>query len=158
MIVIHGDDFVVAGRDTDLEWVVTELSGKILMKKVGVLGGDPGDVQEMRVLNRVLRWEPWGIAYEADPRHAELLIQALGDRIVPRAAPGVKGGGGTGCAGLPGATRPRPPLPRAGGPCSADSEPLPWDVTRLFRACAARANYLGMDRVDIAFAAKAAEE
>jgi hypothetical protein len=136
VLVIHGDDFIVVGRDADLKWIAEELGNKILLKKVGVLGGGPNDVREMRVLNRVLRWESWGIAYEADPRHAELLIQALGDRAQSRVAPGVKSGSGP----------------------TADSDPLPWDAVRLFRACAARANYLGLDRVDVAFGALSKDE
>ena len=46
-----------------------------LIKVVGRLGGDAGDLSEIRVLNRVLRWLPGGISYEADPRHVELLVQ-----------------------------------------------------------------------------------
>ena len=84
------------------------------------------------MLSRVLRWEAWGIAYEADPRHAELLVRALGDRAQPRTTPGAKSGGGD----------------------HFDTESLPWDEARLFRACAARANYLGLDRTDVAFASK----
>ena len=67
------------GRDIDLEWVSNELEARILLKRVGSLGGDREDLKELRVLNRVLRWKGWGIAYEADPRHAELLVRALGD-------------------------------------------------------------------------------
>ena len=32
----------------------------------------------MRILNRVVSWTPRGLTYEADPRHAELIIQDLG--------------------------------------------------------------------------------
>ena len=35
--------------------------------------------KEIRILNRILRVEKWGLAFEADPRHAELLIKALGE-------------------------------------------------------------------------------
>ena len=132
VVVVHGDDFVFAGVDADLEWAHHELGGKMLLKQVGTLSGDAGDLKEIRVLNRVLRWTAWGIAYEADPRHAELLIQALGPNAPSRATPGVKQPAGS----------------------SSDQDPLPWATARLFRACAARANYLGMGRVDIAFAAK----
>ena len=76
--VVHGDDFVSAGVDADLAWARCALKENIFLKKVGTLSGDAGDVQEIKVLNRVLRWTAWGIAYEADPRHAELPIQALG--------------------------------------------------------------------------------
>ena len=130
--VVHGDDFVFAGVDADLAWAHSALKENILLKKVGTLSGDAGDVQEIRVLNRVLRWTEWGIAYEADPRHAELLIQALGPNASQRTTPGLK--------------------PTSGGP--GDQSPLSWAEARLYRACAARANYLALDRVDVAFAAK----
>ena len=32
----------------------------------------------MRLLNRVMEWTPEGIRYEADQRHAELVIKDLG--------------------------------------------------------------------------------
>ena len=38
-------------------------------------GGDPEDLKEVKVLNRILRWTPEGITYEADPRHVEMLIK-----------------------------------------------------------------------------------
>ena len=63
-----------------LEWLHRELAKTVLLKRVGVLGLDPakGDVQEVRVLNRVLRIDGDGVRYEADPRHAEILAAMLG--------------------------------------------------------------------------------
>ena len=89
--MVHGDDFVFAGVDADLAWAHCALKENILLKKVGTLSGDAGDVQEIRVLNRVLRWTAWGIAYEADPRHAELLIQASGPSASQRTTSGAPG-------------------------------------------------------------------
>ena len=132
VVLIHGDDFVFAGAAADLVWVHKELEQRILLKKVGTLGSDSGDVQEIRILNRVLRWTEEGIAYEADPRHADILVQALGSDPSSRATPGAK--------------------PASSAVLGLD--PLPWDSARLYRACAARANYLAMDRVDVSFAAK----
>ena len=138
IVVVHGDDFSFAGAEADLEWVSGELESRILLKRVGTLGGDSWDLKELRVLNRVLRWRGWGIAYEADPRHAELLAKALGPGATSRSTPGVKAGGVAATA--------------TGG--GIGGTPLSWGEARLFRAHAARANYLGMDRPDIAFAAK----
>ena len=84
-----------AGVDADLEWVHRKLETKMLLNKVGTLGGDAADLKEVRVLNRVLRWEAWGIAYEADPRHAELLIRALGPNSPSRGTPGIKPSAGS---------------------------------------------------------------
>ena len=46
--------------------------------KVEILGPEKGHKQEVRVLNRVLRWTAEGIAYEPDQRHGELVIKELG--------------------------------------------------------------------------------
>ena len=48
------------------------------IKCKGRLGPEARDRKELRVLNRVLRITPEGLSYEADPRHAEHLIKALG--------------------------------------------------------------------------------
>ena len=34
--------------------------------------------QEARILNRIVRWTPQGWEYEADQRHAELIVKAMG--------------------------------------------------------------------------------
>eukprot|EP00969_Alexandrium_andersonii_P196312 8672874-Alexandrium_andersonii.AAC.1 len=46
-----------------------------LCKVEGRLGGDPGDLEEVRLLSRIIRWTPSGLRYEADPRHAEQLVR-----------------------------------------------------------------------------------
>ena len=118
--------------EEDLKWGHKALERRILLKVVGTIGGDSWDLKELRVLNRVLRWQEWGIAYEADTRHAELLNKALGPGAASRSTPGVKQ-----------------------GKASDDKTlPLAWEEVKLFRTHAARANYLGMDRPDLAFSAK----
>ena len=32
-------------------------------------------MKKIRILNRIICWEDWGIKYEPDPRHAEILIR-----------------------------------------------------------------------------------
>ena len=59
------------------------------MKVNGRLGEQPGCVQEMRVLNRVVRLTPKGLLYEPGPRHAEILARSL-DVTGTRATPGDK--------------------------------------------------------------------
>ena len=39
---------------------------------------DLGELQETRVLNRIIRWTPRGWEYEADQRHAELIVRGMG--------------------------------------------------------------------------------
>ena len=48
------------------------------VKLKGRLGNGKGDVQEMRVLNRIIRLTSAGLLYEPDPRHIELLVRDLG--------------------------------------------------------------------------------
>ena len=91
---------------------------------MGRLGGDASDAQEIRVLNRIIRWTAEGLEYEADPRHAELLVSFLGDEAArPVITAGLKEGG----------------LQR--GCCNPDADLGAQDV-KLFRAGAARAKSL----------------
>eukprot|EP00969_Alexandrium_andersonii_P303691 13425588-Alexandrium_andersonii.AAC.1 len=41
------------------------------------LGDGKSDLEEARLLNRVIRWTPSGYLYEADSRHAEQLVRGL---------------------------------------------------------------------------------
>ena len=92
----------------------------------------------MRLLNRAIRWTPKGLLYEADPRHAEQLVRDLerfGEGAVraPLSAPGLK----------------------RDAEAVEEATPLGPEAVHEFRALAARANYLSMDRPDLGFAAKA---
>ena len=42
-IVVHGDDFVVEGKQSDLEWVLDVLASKYILKVKGILGPEQGD-------------------------------------------------------------------------------------------------------------------
>ena len=103
-------------------------------KVEGTIGPGPQDLKEARVLNRVISWHPWGIRYEADPRHAEVLVREL--QVQDKE-----------CTVTPGVKRSVEEI--------EGDEPLTKeeDVTS-YRALAARANYLSLDRADICFAAK----
>ena len=43
-----------------------------------ILGIELGHDREIRILNRVIRWETDGIVYEPDQRHAEMLVGEFG--------------------------------------------------------------------------------
>ena len=93
-----------------------------------------GKVREARILDRVIRVTEEGWGYEADQRHADLIIQE------------------TGAAGMGSLTHP-------GGEKrvleeEAISKELVGAETTRFRAIAARANYLAADRPDIQYAVK----
>jgi hypothetical protein len=132
-IVVHGDDFTILGTSWDIQWVHDMLGKKYELKLRGVMGSpcNPGSVNELSVLNRIVRWNANGIEYEADPRHAEIIISELGlkgSKVV--ATPGVKS-----------------IIPEL-------AEPLGVREVSQFRSLVARANYLAQDRPDIQYAVK----
>ena len=43
----------------------------------GRLGPGPNDAKEISMLNRIVRWTPRGIEYEADPRQVEKLLREI---------------------------------------------------------------------------------
>ena len=63
-----------SGDDQDLSWLEAELE-KAYELKTQRLGTGIGSKLEGKVLNRVLRCTPGGWELEADPRHAELIIE-----------------------------------------------------------------------------------
>jgi hypothetical protein len=86
------------------------------------------------VLNRLVEWRPDGIHYEADQRHAEIIVKTLSldNNAKGSAVPG---------------TSDEVDLHET-------SPLLPPQQTSLYRALTARAMYLAQDRTDIVFAAK----
>ena len=103
------------------------------MKFRGRIGPDAQDDKHIRILNRVVQWTEEGIEYEADQRHAEIIVSKLG---LEKDSKGVS---------TPGCKREWDP--------SEESELDPRDAT-IYRALAARGNYLSQDRSDIQFAVK----
>ena len=73
----HGADYVSAGTEESLAWLEKELE-KAYEIKTQKLGDRPGYKLEGKVLNRILRRTPIGWEIEADPRHAEIIIERLG--------------------------------------------------------------------------------
>jgi len=102
----------------------------------GILGPEKHHVQEIRLLNRILAWDHDGIRYEADQRHAEILIESLGLTN----SKGVE---------TPGTKNSKDET----GETESDKYLGDAEAT-AFRAAAARCNFLGLDRPDVQFAAK----
>ena len=133
--VVHGDDFTSLATDENLKWFSSELSKVLKISDRGILGPEPHHVREIRLLNRILAWYDDGIRYEADQRHAEILIDAL--KLSD--SKGVE---------TPGR------LTKDEEGDEAESESLVGAEVTAFRGCAARCNFLGLDRPDVQFAAK----
>ena len=96
------------------------------------MGPGREDDKSIRILNRIVTWDNHGITYEADQRHAEIIVRQLGLSEMSNSVvtPGVKDNG------------------------SGESKRLDNREASLYRAIVARANYLCQDRSDIQFAVK----
>ena len=131
---VHGDDYVSIGTSDQLKWLQTQLE-KSYQVKTQILGPKEGQLQQVKILNRVVTWDDKrGIGYEADPRHIEIIKQQLKlEEAKAVTTPGTKEEGRT----------------------AADhEEPLGDEQTTQYRAVTARCNYLSLDRPDVSFAVK----
>ena len=141
---VHGDDFTPLAEVEHLDWFETELAKGIKIKNRGTLGPDADDLKEIICLNRIIRWtqnEETGkemIEYEADPRHAEIMISQLGLEGSRTKALAVTGHKDTAAEAHLGMVAPK----------------LPPADARVFRSVCMRGNYLAADRPDIQFSAK----
>ncbi len=134
---VHGDDLTAVGEKRHLDWYRQELEKLYELKEAHRLGPGPADDKEATVLNRVVRWTPEGLEYEADPRQGEKLLRDLkldGEGVKAAASPGVK------------ATREQ----------HEQDKPLAPEKTSPYRAVVARANYLAADRPELQFSSKEA--
>ena len=99
------------------------------------MGPDPGDLKEIRLLNRIIGWEQEGIRFEADQRHAEIMTKTLQ----------LEHANGVDTPGTSAAKASEE---------EEEDEELPHNEIKPYRGCAARCNFLGLDRPDIQYAAK----
>ena len=88
----HGDDFTLLGYEKDLDWFRDQIASRYSVKFRGRLGPRRGSDRSVRILNRSIQWEDDAITYEADQRHAELIVKHLGlsDKTNSVVTPGVK--------------------------------------------------------------------
>merc|ERR1711884_491237 len=126
---VHGDDFTSCGPEYAVAWFQKKIEAKYESKH-STFGPGKGHESSIRVLNRVLTWTAQGITYEADQRHADIIIQELGlEKAKSVVTPS----------------------------CREDMDKMlenmgdelsPKEATQ-YRALAARLNYLAQDRADI---------
>ena len=62
-LTVHGDDFIVSGPEEELTWLANTLRSRWDVK-ASILGPDTHHEQEVKVLNRSIRWTAGGIEYE----------------------------------------------------------------------------------------------
>ena len=135
--VVHGDDFTTAGTFDNIKWLHEELSKKWKCVERGILGppGTPNTIQDIRVLNRIITWKENGIWWEPDARHAELVIDLLGDG--PRGA------------------KVKTPLAKGSVEDLKDAAVfLNDEEATQYRSVAMRAAYLAQDRPDLQVATR----
>ncbi len=72
--LIHGDDFFSSGPRAELQWLDDKLNESFELKTHRI-SLEPGEERDMKMLNRIVRMTEFGIEYEADPRHAELVVK-----------------------------------------------------------------------------------
>ncbi len=73
-----GYDFTFLGWESDLEEMAERLREHYQRKVRGGLGGEPGDVEEITILNRKLAWRANEMKYEADPKPAVIIVREVG--------------------------------------------------------------------------------
>jgi hypothetical protein len=131
-MVVHGDDFIIEGVEDELKWIRGVLESKYIVKMRGMIGPDRKDDKVIDILNRTVEWKEEELWYEADPRHAERMIEDMGLQ-------GCKGGL------IPGARDEKAP---------DDDQELDASGRTLYRSVVARANFLAQDRPDIRYSVK----
>ena len=75
--LVHSDDYVSAGDDASLKWLEDELSEAYELQSQS-LGLREKCQKEGKVLNIMIRCSENGWEIEADPRHADLVVEQLG--------------------------------------------------------------------------------
>ena len=133
-----------------MKWLEEEFKRNFDIK-TEFLGPRNDQSQEVRILNRIIRWTSGGLTYEADQRHAEILIKELGlENSKPVSTPGA-----------------REDIVKASYVIiDDDNKPVndveddkagellsKQDATK-YRGLAARANFLSQDRADLQYATK----
>ena len=145
-IAVHGDDIVCAGEPAELDELRTKFSQKFEIRTQELSARKSGTL-EVNILGRIVRRGIRGITIEADPRHAQAIVEHL-DLV---GANGVV----TPCE----VQKEIIWTERAQVHNKADileqveGEPLSAERARTYRGLAARLNYLAQDRPDLKFAA-----
>ena len=133
---MHGDDYATIGDLDGVRWLQAMLQNRFEMKSTIVGHSGCDDVKlEGTFLNQIIRAVDDGWEYECDQRHIEVLIEELA---------------------LTGSKIAVTPMAEEQPPGSASVDLTLFDPERAtqFRAMAARANYISVDRPDAQFAVK----
>ena len=58
--------------------------------KSSIMGDDANESKQQKILNRIVTWTSEAIEYEADPRHAKIIMQYDNTSFIAK-VPGCKG-------------------------------------------------------------------
>ena len=133
-VMAHVDDFLVIGPSDIIKILRGELEKDFELKSK-ILGPSHGEVSEVTFLGRQVHWTRHGITLEGDHHHIVKLVTELG---------------------LGGAKAVSTPVVTGDKRLEEDVELLVGDELKRYRSAAARANYIGLDRIDLAYAGKEA--
>ena len=134
-LLVHGDDFLVLGDEDGQKYLRDTLSEKYEYRCDDCIG--PEDNQRMTLLNRIVTYHKDGsVSFEADPRHAEMIIRQLG------------------LEGSKGISTPGEKKKLSDVVATSVLPPMNAERTTLFRSLVMRAQFLGQDRADIAESVK----
>ena len=133
-VVVWGDDFTFLGRERHLKEIGAKMAEWYDIKIRGMMGPDAGDDKEIRIKNRVVKWESDKLVHEADDKHVTNILFELGfdENTKGLDMPTAKD------------------YDAEGG---EDDEELDAHEARRYRRMAATINYLASDRPDLQFTA-----
>ena len=154
--LVHGDDFLSSGRPEDLAWFKGELEAKYDITTT-IIGEDRAMGKELKILNRTVVWHDGiGISYEADAKHAEMIIEETGAKTMSIVKTPIAREEGVESARAKEEDVLRRKRSGTLGKKTEGNEDQSLGKASVskYRAIAARANYLAADRPDIMYAAK----
>ena len=130
-LLVHGDDFLVLADKEGQEYMQKILKEKYEYRCDGEIGRNSGD--HLTILNRIVTFEKetGKVTYEADPRHAEMIIRQLNlqnAKSVATPSEKKKASDVLASVGLP---------------------PVTAEQTTLYRSLVMRAQFLAQDRADL---------
>ena len=89
-IIVHGDDFITGGPETEIQKFKEEMSKKYEAKHQ-IMGPGRDHSKKINVLNREIEWHQRKITMEADSKHVKAVIKELGlEHAKVMGTPGVK--------------------------------------------------------------------
>ena len=77
-VIVHGDDLIMVGDETALDWIRSSIQGWFEVKLRGRLGLGSEEAKEVEILGRRVRWSEEGIEVEVDPRLRRKLMEYFG--------------------------------------------------------------------------------